>query len=250
MLVRTGCGSGQAADPQRSPSPQVPTPCARPCSLAALGSPQGPPLSRSPVLGLRSDSQPNPGSFRAGPRPWSSPRNPSQVRPSQSLLGRVPPQPHQVHRLPPLGQGCPPAVPPPPASCPWRPARPSLAPRPFGERTVSTWSAHLRTAAASAGLGCHFRRMPSSLPTGPPHSPWPPPRPTCVPGSRPQRHRHVSFHLMLMAVPRSCKLSLHIDVPSTYQNLGSPQRGELNGCEAIIAGSTCGKPQEGPLGLR
>lgn len=37
-----------------------------------------------------------------------------------------------------------------------------------------------------------------------------------------------------------------MDGSSTYQKLGSPQCSELNGREAVIAGSACGEPQEGP----
>lgn len=64
------------------------------------------------------------------------------------------------------GRAIPPVALPPPASCPWQPAQPSLALQPFGERIVSTWSARLRTAAASAGLRHRLWHMPSSLPPG------------------------------------------------------------------------------------
>lgn len=128
----------------------------------------------------------NPSSFRVGCRPWSSSGNSLQIPSSQFLPGRAPSQPHSAHPLPAPGKGCPPAVPPPSASCPWRPVRCSLALQPFGKRTVSTWSAHLRTAAAEAGLSPCLECIPSSLPRDSSHSPWDPPRPTCTPGSQPQ----------------------------------------------------------------
>lgn len=89
--------------------------------------------------------------------------------------GLLPGPPSHTHH----GAAASPAVQPPPASCPWQPARPCPALRPFGGRTVSTWSAHLRTAAADAGLSCHPRRTSSPLP-GPPCSPSHPIPPACL----------------------------------------------------------------------
>lgn len=153
----------------------------------------------------------NPSSFRVGCRPWSSSGNPTQTLPGQFFLGRTPSQFHSACPLIPPGKGCPPAVLPLPASCPWQPARPSLAPQPFGERTVSTWSAHLRIAAANAGLSPHLECMPSSLSPKTPHSPWAPSLLHLCTSLPAAKYRHVSFHLMLTATPSSCKLSLHVD---------------------------------------
>lgn len=50
------------------------------------------------------------------------------------------------------GKGRSPGAPPPPALCLQQHAQPVPALQPFDGRTVSTWSARLRTAAASAGV--------------------------------------------------------------------------------------------------
>lgn len=55
---------------------------------------------------------------------------------------------------------------------------------------------------------------------------------------------------MLTAAPSSYRLSLQVEGSGAYQKLGSPQRGELDGREAIITGFACRKPQEEPLGLQ
>lgn len=136
-------------------------PLSCPCSSATCKA--GPPtlLPGASSASGQIPSPPNPSSFGVACKPCSSCGNPPQIPPGQFLLGRAPPQPHSVHPLTPLGTGCPPAAPPPPALCPGQPARPSLAPQRFGERTVSTWSAHPRAAAANAGLGCRLRCTPA-----------------------------------------------------------------------------------------
>lgn len=199
-------------------------PLSCPCSSATCKA--GPPtlLPGASSASGQVPFQPNPSSFGVGCKPCSSCGNPPQIPPGQFLLGRAPPQPHSVHPLTPLGKGCPPAAPPPPALCPGQPARPSLAPQRFGERTVSTWSAHPRAAAANAGLGCRLRCTPAP---GAPHRPWalPVPPASLLPAPR---YQHRTIHLMLMAAPVPAN-PLHAAGPGTYQKLGSPQGGELNG---------------------
>lgn len=133
--------------------------------------------------------------------------NPPQRLPSQFFLGRAPPRapqcpPTHTHQ----GKAVPPAAQPPPISYPWQPDQPSRALQPFGERVVSTWSAHLRTAAASAGLSHHLRHRPRFPPPGPPPSPWVPSWLRLCARRPAPRYQHRSFHLMLTAPPRSYKL--------------------------------------------
>lgn len=125
---------------------------------------------------------------------------------SSSWAGLLPEPPQCPPTHTHQGKAIPPVAQPPPISYPWQPDQPSLALQPFGERVVSTWSAHLRTAAASAGLSHHLWHRPSFPPPGPPPSPWAPSW-LCLCAQHPApRYQHRSFHLMLTAPPTSYKL--------------------------------------------
>lgn len=118
------------------------------------------------------------------------------------------------------GKGCSPGALPPPASCQQQRAQPVPALQPFDGRTVSTWSARLRTAAASAGVSLTAACAQLLHPA--------PGQPLEHPSSRLPRPEHLCSLSVHMAAPGSAE-PLQMECATTYQKLWSPQCSELNG---------------------